>query len=1251
MLEEFGGGEGWSGLVTRSGQPAQRLFLKVLPPGVELAEASLLASLEHPQIPRVLETGVTAGGRPFFVREFVAGQPLQATFPLPVEQVVDCAVQLLEVLAYVHLRGIVHLDLKPANIVRTETAGGPRYQLLDFGLGRRGKGIAAGGTPLFTAPETLLGLPASPRSDLFSLGAVLFVALRSLDRQPSLSRFLNTFPREDFFVATGASVDDLPPPLNRILPRLLARRPEERYADAQEALEAFTGGSGRPSPSVLSLDPIATFGDDLLQKIARAPANADVCVRGGSAADRHALALHAACSVAGVQRVAIQQDACLLVRGGESIEWVLPRLTLADVAGHLENVLDLDAASAHRTADVLLSSRADSPTALRAALQALVECGRIVPHGVRWMWPDAMAGRVRLDAPSSAPATASHLTTWAARGAVPQAMAAFHELLRAAPTREPALRQALALGFLRGGEPSRALPLVHDLPLLRASALLDLGRVRDAEATFATLPDEIRTSVAARRLAAAIANARGDFATAESLLRQTDVAEEVEALVALGLVLSNTGQLAQAGQLFRQALTQIGDDRPFLRAATLTNLAEVCRRDGDLAAGRTHHLEALRLLQDIGNVRYTAVASSNLGVVAKDLGRLDEAIEHHRRAKVLFEHVSDARGAALAEANLGVASLEAGDVDLAVRRLQHAVDELQRLGAHESLPLVRALAARALATAGETEAARLALAAIVDPPSERVRVEIARTLIMLQPQNLMRTDTESSPPSQVHREGAIPRGVFRTFLAVNRRLASEANLERAMEYLLEAAVTLSGARTGLLLVVRKDGVRLEVRAGEMPPQGLAFSRSLVHRAIQSRRPLTGEEAQADRGLMEMPSVRGLTVKSVLCVPFVSASGTEGALYVEHAGRQGVFGETEKEHLEVLADQAAIAVDRMVREEQLAAELVRSRRSLEVVNRTMRRPRSVSVIGDSPPMRALAEQLRKLAPTDIAVLVLGETGTGKELVARSLHEQSLQAKGPFVSVNCAAIPSELMESELFGHMKGSFTGADDDRQGLMELASGGTLFLDEIGDMPLAMQAKLLRALQDGSVRPVGSGQARPVALRVISATHRDVPAMIENGQFRQDLFYRIAGAEVLVPPLRARGDDVLLIAQDMLRRLGAQHRRAFTLSTRGKDRLRAYAWPGNVRELEHVLARVAILTEGDELDDLQLPEATVAVAPGAASAGGGWPVISMQEAEERAIRAALLSTGGDKTAAAKVLGISRTALYDKLKRIDGRNRE
>ena len=1242
----FQGGEGWTWLVAPRGEPERRLVLKVIGGSLPAREASVLASLAHPSIPSIVETGVTAAGEAYLLREFAAGDPLQASLPLAPAAAITCAVQILEVLAYVHLRGILHLDLKPANVISARGGAAARYHLLDFGLARRGVGRSAGGTPFFAAPEVLLGLPASARSDLFSLGALLVAALEPRAVESALASFVTRFPRTDFFTALGIEASAFPPPFDRILPRLLARLPDERCADAQEALELLTASSGRPSVAALDPDPIAAFGADLERALLRAEPGADLEIRGGDADDRRSLALHAACTSAGIVRVDAAAGHCRLVRGGRMAGvWEVPRLDRRRIASHLQSAVGLDAASAQVTARALLDAGCDTPAALRTTLHGLLERGRIVPLGMRWLWPDAVAGRVHLDA--GAPplaADADDLVRLAARGMVEAALAGFQRLVAADPGSDGALRAALATGYLQGGEPGRALPLVHDRPALRARALLDLGRVAEAESVARAVPESAPGAVA---LGAAIAAARGDFPQARAAYERAGSAVEVR--VALGGVLAASGEMGRAREVLRAALTELDADRPFLRAATLTNLAEVERQAGELAIAHALHSEALHLLQAMGQVRYTAQVSSNLGVVAKDLGRLDDAREHLRRARAMFEHVGDARGAALAGANLGIASLEAGDVDLALQRLQSARDDLSRLGHREWLPLVHVFLARALALGGEAARAEAELAAVAGNDDPRIRSESAkvRAMLAVRPapeQGKLMTVNQDSPGAVPPPEGWISRGVFRSFLAVNRRLASEARLDRAMEYLLEAAIALSGARTGLLLVVRRDGVRLELRAGDTPPTGYAFSRSLVHRAIQQRRALTAEEALADRGLMEMPSVRGLQVKSVLCVPFVSASGTEGALYVEHSGRPGVFGTLEKEHLEVLADQAAIAVDRMVREEQLAAELKHSKRDLEVVQRTGRRARPSQLLGDSAAMRAVRDQIRRLAAADLSVLILGETGTGKELVARSIHEQSAVSKGPFVSVNCAAISPDLMESELFGHVRGAFTGADEDRQGLMELASGGTLFLDEIGDMPLPMQASLLRALQEGCVRPVGSGESRAVSVRVVAATHRELRAMITAGEFRQDLYYRIAGAEIALPALRARGADVLLLADELLGRLGAQHRRALRLSEHARSQLRGYRWPGNVRELEHVLARVAILTDGDELDELSLPT-DLGDLEGKPVAGGPWPVITLREAEERTLRAALAATGGDKTAAAKQLGISRTALYDKLKRL------
>jgi transcriptional regulator with GAF, ATPase, and Fis domain len=338
----------------------------------------------------------------------------------------------------------------------------------------------------------------------------------------------------------------------------------------------------------------------------------------------------------------------------------------------------------------------------------------------------------------------------------------------------------------------------------------------------------------------------------------------------------------------------------------------------------------------------------------------------------------------------------------------------------------------------------------------------------------------------------------------------------------------------------------------------------------------------------MPSIRNLSVRSAICTPFRSATGAEGAIYVEHGGRAGVFTDQDKDSLEVLADQAAIAVDRMLREEMLAKELEHSRRELAVVQRAARRDAG-TLVGDSQAMKDLRGQIQKIAPLDLAVLILGETGTGKELVARAIHAQSQHRKGPFVAENCSALPAELMERELFGHVTGSFTGADRDRPGLLELASGGTLFLDEVGDMPPALQAKLLRALQEKRIRRIGGQETIEVDLRILAATHKDLRAMVQRGEFREDLFFRLAAIELRVPPLRERIGDVEMLGRHFLDRLCKQHGVRRTFSPRAAAELTGYRWPGNVRELEHVVARAFLLADGDGIETLQLPVQNVPV--------------------------------------------------------------
>lgn len=303
-----------------------------------------------------------------------------------------------------------------------------------------------------------------------------------------------------------------------------------------------------------------------------------------------------------------------------------------------------------------------------------------------------------------------------------------------------------------------------------------------------------------------------------------------------------------------------------------------------------------------------------------------------------------------------------------------------------------------------------------------------------------------------------------------------------------------------------------------------------------------------------------------------------------------------------------------------------------------------LIGDSPAICAVREMIDKLARSQAPVYISGESGSGKELAARLIHGGSSRAAGPFVPVNCGAIPESLMESEFFGHRKGSFTGADADRDGFFQAASGGTLFLDEVADLPLAMQVKLLRAIQEKRVRKVGSAVEEPVDVRIISATHRNLRECVEAGRFRQDLYYRLDVIELRMPPLRERSEDVPALVEAVLRRMADGPRP--TVSEAALRALCAYSFPGNVRELENILERATALSSSEclDVDDLQLgPESPADV--GDVARGGETLDDLINRVERQAILDALTKTGGNRTAAARLLGVTFRSLRYRIERL------
>jgi DNA-binding NtrC family response regulator len=321
-----------------------------------------------------------------------------------------------------------------------------------------------------------------------------------------------------------------------------------------------------------------------------------------------------------------------------------------------------------------------------------------------------------------------------------------------------------------------------------------------------------------------------------------------------------------------------------------------------------------------------------------------------------------------------------------------------------------------------------------------------------------------------------------------------------------------------------------------------------------------------------------------------------------------------------------------------------------------------IIGESPAVRRMLALARKVAESEVSsVLLQGDSGTGKDLVAKAVHYGSRRAEGPFVAINCAAIPATLIESELFGYEKGAFTDAKARKEGLFEQAEGGTLFLDEIGELELGLQAKLLRVLEDGAFRRVGGLKDIPLDVRVIAASNRDLKAESAQGRFREDLYYRLSVIQIDIPPLRERGDDVLLLAEHYLRTLGGALRRsARSMSPEVVGAFRRYQWPGNVRELRNVVERVLILEEGGTVTGEYLPPNVAAGFGKGAAANSGVALadadevfrlppagVSVEEVELSLVRQAMAQAGGVQKKAAKLLGLSRDQFRYRLKKIEG----
>jgi len=503
----------------------------------------------------------------------------------------------------------------------------------------------------------------------------------------------------------------------------------------------------------------------------------------------------------------------------------------------------------------------------------------------------------------------------------------------------------------------------------------------------------------------------------------------------------------------------------------------------------------------------------------------------------------------------------------------------------------------------------------------------------------------------------LPAPALARVLGLVERVAAVEEPEEVLAAAVDAAIDLTEAERGWILVRRADGgleaAAARRRGGEDLEEPLArISRTVVERALAEDRPLCVDEAQEDVQLAAAASVAEMRLRAVLCVPFRMAADSRGVFYLDNRFAAGVFGEQALRMLSAFAGPVAM----LLRHSELERRLEETSRALRRANAELARllrDRTAEVarletltagtgsdredpfpeiLGRSPALRRALAQLARAAAGDYPVLLRGASGTGKDLAARALHRASGRHAEPFVPVALHGLQPALLEAELFGVLRGAYTGADADRPGLVEQAGAGTLFLDGLESLPVELQARLLRLLEDGSYRPVGGGKERRCRARLIAAAREDLALAVREGRFREDLFYRVRVVEVVLPPLRERSGDLRLLFRHFLELAAARLGTAPPeVPAEAWRRLEGWSWPGNVRELANVAERWVALGREAALADLD----------GAAAAP------TLRELEEQHLRRVLREVGGNKAEAARRLGISRRTLYNRLRRLEG----
>ncbi len=753
--------------------------------------------------------------------------------------------------------------------------------------------------------------------------------------------------------------------------------------------------------------------------------------------------------------------------------------------------------------------------------------------------------------------------------------------------------------------------------------------------------------------------------------------------------------LQQAEQLYHEAGFTEGE------FSTLLQRGLLAQAHGAVDDAEATQARAENLARQLKNGLFLASVWTNQGVLARKRGQLDEALRRLRQAQEILRLLANPndlaenlRHSAIAEAAVGnfkvadqlvveLAGLEADYAPAAVyasevrdligewrdgRYLQLAdakpdTDDLEHYWNRE-------LALRWLSRTRESDAVRRLLTTIYQELSLGLQVSFVDRYDY---RRWVAADSDANEPSV---ENTMElKNILEGLSDLNQKLLMEENMESVLEDLMEAAMQLAQAETGFLLV-RSDqnsgplpGYTLaaarNIHKEELETDAFAFSLSAVKRALQTGEEVITDNALEDVRFRDSKSTQLHQLKSIVALPVKSRDGILGVFYLDHRFEQGLFEGAVLEALKTFVGIAAIALQKeamiaslQAQNADLTEQVTDQNSQVELMARELKESRAVlqnkysDIIGRSPKMVQVLAMVDRITEAKIPVWIHGESGTGKESIARALHFNSLRKNKPFVTENCSALPENLMESELFGHKKGAFTHATSDKKGMLHYADGGTVFLDEIADMSLNLQAKLLRFLQEGEIRPLGSNQLIKVDVRVVSASNRDLHELVESGEFREDLFYRLNGVTVTLPPLRDRMEDLPLLADHFLKQIAERQKSEVAqLDPMTLALLMNYDWPGNIRELQNTLETAVLFAEDNVIvpNSMQFKQALAsgsaakrsAQVKSKAKAKATAPV----DPEAAKILLAIRDNGFHRGHAAEALGISRRHLYTKMEQL------